>query len=147
MVSARRGQGGGCLGLIATNTIGQGDTRESGLRWLLEHGGTIRHATRRLPWPGEAAVVVSVVQVQRGVAAEAARPMLDGRPVRRISAYLVEGDLDASPARLAENAGKAFQGAYVPAGDGLHLRRRGGGARQAGEPRLGDAPAYIQGSP
>ena len=111
--STGRGQGGGCLGLIATNTIGQGDTRESGLRWLLEHSGTIRHATRRLPWPGEAAVVVSVVNVQRGAAADASRPMLDGRPVRRISAYLVEGDLDASPARLAENAGKAFQGAIL----------------------------------
>ncbi len=96
-----------CLGLIATNTIGQGDTRESGLRALIEAGGAISRATRRLPWPGEAAVVVSVVHVAKGAVAS---PVLDRRQVRRISAYLVEGDLDASPARLAANAGKSFQG-------------------------------------
>ena len=95
------------LGLIATNTIGQGDTRESGLRALIDAGGAISRATRRLPWPGEAAVVVSVVHVVKGAVAS---PLLDGRQVRRISAYLVEGDLDASPARLAANAGKSFQG-------------------------------------
>ena len=39
--------------------------------------------------------------------------MLDGRPVRRISAYLVEGDLDTSPMALAANSGKAFVGSYV----------------------------------
>jgi hypothetical protein len=101
---------GGCLGLIATNTVGQGDTRESGLRAVLAAGGAIAHVTRRLPWPGEAAVVVSVVHVVRGAVAA---PMLDGRPVRRISAYLVEGDLDASPAPLAANAGRTFQGAIL----------------------------------
>ena len=104
---------GGCLGLIATNTVGQGDTRESGLRWLLDEGGTVLRATRRLVWPGEAAVVVSVVHVLRGLAEELGPPVLDGRAVRRISAYLVEGDLDASPARLAANAGRAFQGAIL----------------------------------
>lgn len=98
---------GACLGLISTNTIGQGDTRESGLRALIEAGGAISQATRRLPWPGEAAVVVSVVHLVKGAAP---CPVLDGRPVRRISAYLVEGGLDASPARLAANAGKSFQG-------------------------------------
>lgn len=97
----------GCFGLIATNTVGQGDTRESGLRAVLSVGGSVLRAVRRLPWPGEAAVVVSVVHVLRGVVPS---PVLDGRQVRRISAYLVEGDLDASPARLVENEGKAFQG-------------------------------------
>jgi hypothetical protein len=101
---------GGCLGLIATNTIGQGDTRQSGLRAVIADGGTITHAIRRLPWPGEAAVVVSVVHVLRG---SWQAPVLDGRQVRRISAYLVEGDLDDSPAPLAANAGKAFVGMYL----------------------------------
>lgn len=55
-------------------------------------------------------MVVSVVHVRRG---PATAPVLDERPVRRISAYLVEGDLDASPAPLAANAGKAFQGAIL----------------------------------
>jgi hypothetical protein len=101
---------GGTFGLIATNTIGQGDTRATGLTTILASGGTILRATRRLKWPGEAAVIVSVVHVQKG---RAGAPVLDGRLVRRISAYLVEGDLDVSPTRLAANSGKAFVGSYV----------------------------------
>ncbi len=99
---------GGCMGLVATNTVSQGDTRESGLRALLGEGGSILRAIRRLPWPGEAAVVVSVVHMLRGASARS--PVLDGRQASRISAYLVDGELDASPARLAANAGKSFQG-------------------------------------
>lgn len=101
---------GGVFGLIATNTIGQGDTRASGLTTIIADGGAIMRARRRLKWPGEAAVVVSMVHVVKG---EAASPVLDERPVRRISAYLVEGDLDTSPQALAANSGKAFQGSIV----------------------------------
>lgn len=101
---------GGVFGLIATNTIGQGDTRASGLTKIIADGGAISRATRRLKWPGEAAVVVSVVHIAKG---DAASPTLDTRPVRRISAYLVEGDLDTSPVALAANSGKAFQGSIV----------------------------------
>ncbi|MBV6457222.1 MAG: hypothetical protein HONBIEJF_00329 [Fimbriimonadaceae bacterium] len=53
----------GTFGLIATNTIGQGDTRSTGLRWICGHGGTIYDARRRVKWPGLAAVIVSVVCV------------------------------------------------------------------------------------
>jgi hypothetical protein len=101
---------GGVFGLIATNTIGQGDTRASGLTRIIADGGAISRATRRLKWPGEAAVVVSVVHITKG---EAASPVLDTKAVRRISAYLVEGDLDTSPVALAANSGKAFQGSIV----------------------------------
>src|ERR1019366_8279639 len=87
-----------------------GDTRASGLTTIIADGGAIMRARRRLKWPGEAAVVVSVVHVIKG---KAASPVLDDRQVRRISAYLVEGDLDTSPAPLAANAGKAFVGSYV----------------------------------
>jgi hypothetical protein len=100
----------GCFGLIATNTIGQGDTRETGLAAILGAGGAISRAIKRLPWPGEAAVVVSVVHVMKG---QPGSPILDGRQVCRISAYLVEGQMDASPERLAANARKAFQGSIV----------------------------------
>ena len=54
---------GGSFGLIATNTIAQGDTRSTGLRFICENGGMIYNATRRYKWPGLAAVVVSVVHV------------------------------------------------------------------------------------
>ncbi|HTW72945.1 MAG TPA: DNA methyltransferase [Acetobacteraceae bacterium] len=101
---------GGCFGLVATNTIAQGDTRETGLYWLLQNGGAITHATRRLPWPGEAAVIVSVVHLRKGAAFN---PILDDRLVDRISAYLVEGDMDASPSVLAANSGLAFNGCVL----------------------------------
>ncbi|TAX32687.1 hypothetical protein ELI04_08645 [Rhizobium leguminosarum] len=100
----------GSLGLIATNTIGQGDTRATGLTKIISEGGVISRATRRLKWPGEAAVVVSVVHIVKG---QEVSPVLDTRLVRRISAYLVEGDLDTSPMALAANSGKAFVGSYL----------------------------------
>ena len=54
---------GGTLGLVATNTIAQGDTRSTGLRYMCLHGGTIYNATRRHKWEGAAAVVVSLIHV------------------------------------------------------------------------------------
>ena len=35
---------GGTSGLIATNTIAQGDTRSTGLRWICTNGGEIYQA-------------------------------------------------------------------------------------------------------
>ena len=92
---------GGCLGLIATNTISQGDTREGGLAPILGAGGSIIRAVRRLRWPGEAAVVVSVVHILKGPSTKPAE--LNGARADRISAYLVQGEHDSSPAPLAGN--------------------------------------------
>ncbi|MGA2851843.1 MAG: DNA methyltransferase [Terracidiphilus sp.] len=101
----------GCFGLIATNTIGQGDTRSTGLRWICHHGGIIYRATKRLRWPGEAAVIVSVIHVSRG---EVARPyLLDGRNADRITAYLFHAGVNEDPARLGTNMDKCFVGSYV----------------------------------
>ena len=71
---------GGALGLIATNTIAQGDTRSSGLRWICEHGGEIYRATRRVKWPGEAAVVVSVLHVAKASGSGEAGRKIAGGP-------------------------------------------------------------------
>ena len=102
---------GGCSGLIATNTIAQGDTRSTGLRWICNHAGTIFRATKRLKWPGEAAVVVSVVHICNG-------PMegpflLNGRFVDRISAYLFHSGGNDDPRSLKASSGKAFIGSNV----------------------------------
>lgn len=109
---------GGTFGLIATNTIGQGDTRESGLRHLLmEEGGIIYRAQRREKWPGAAAVVVSTVHVGKGHdevgTFDWPEPRLDGRPVSSISAFLREGDQDESPIALQEAEGLVFQGSKI----------------------------------
>ena len=51
---------GGTAGLIATNTVAQGDTRCTGLGWICTNGGHIYDACKRVRWPGVAAVIVSV---------------------------------------------------------------------------------------
>ena len=101
----------GTFGLIATNTIAQGDTRSTGLRWICTHGGEIYHARRRLRWPGQAAVVVSVVHVHRGRFFGARR--LDNAPTDTITAFLFHRGGHEDPTRLAANAGKSFQGSIV----------------------------------
>jgi hypothetical protein len=97
---------GGCFGLIATNTIGQGDTRSTGLRWICMNGGTIYRAVKRLKWPGEAAVIVSVVNVCKG---EVPGPhWLNQRCVDRITAYLFHAGGHEDPARMSANKGKSI---------------------------------------
>jgi hypothetical protein len=99
------------MGLIATNTIGQGDTRSTGLRWICKNGGTIYRATKRLKWPGEAAVVVSVIHVSKG---ELLGPfILDGRYVPTITAYLFHAGGSGDPACLLANADQSFAGSFV----------------------------------
>ena len=127
---------GGTFGLIATNTIAQGDTRSSGLRWICEHGGEIYRATKRYQWPGEAAVVVSVLHVAKTGEARDERTgsrnvetadsadrhttgrfpgsrVLDGAKVDAITAFLFHRGGHADPVRLQANAGKSFVGSYV----------------------------------
>jgi hypothetical protein len=103
---------GGALGLVATNTIAQGDTRSTGLRWICKHGGVIYNATRRYKWPGLAAVVVSIVHVEREPS-QAAGARLDAKPVDRISAFLFHQGGDDDPVPLAANANKSFIGNYI----------------------------------
>ncbi len=106
---------GGCLGLIATNTIGQGDTRLSSLTHICQHGGVIYDARRRFKWPGQAAVIVSVVHVSRSPVQTAE---LDGNRVDSISAFLLPGNLHGNPSVLTENESKCFRG-YVVGNQGL----------------------------
>ena len=101
----------GAFGLIATNTIAQGDTRSTGLRWICQHGGEIYQARRRVKWPGLAAVVVSVLHVFKGRFAGVKR--LDDGAAETITAFLFHRGGHGDPARLAANAGKSFQGSIV----------------------------------
>jgi hypothetical protein len=101
----------GRFGLLATKTIAQGDTRSTGLRWIRKHDGQIFSATRRLRWPGRAAVIVSVVHVSKGGLHAAS--VLDGRLVDHISAFLFPRAGDEDPVRLAENERRSFQGNVI----------------------------------
>jgi hypothetical protein len=101
----------GTFGLIATNTIAQGDTRGTGLRRICTHSGTVYSARRRYKWPGQAAVVVSVVHVAKGPLAGPYE--LDGKSVPLITAYLFHAGGHENPATLKANADKSFQGSIV----------------------------------
>ncbi len=104
---------GGTFGLIATNTIAQGDTRASGLRWICKHGGEIFSVRRRVKWPGLAAVVVSVVHVGKGDVAAAERKRIDGYKVERITAFLSNRGGNDDPVRLKSNENTAFNGMFL----------------------------------
>ncbi|MBZ9916577.1 MULTISPECIES: Eco57I restriction-modification methylase domain-containing protein [unclassified Mesorhizobium] len=97
----------GAVGLVATNTVAQGDTRLAGLRYLLSQGAHIHHATRNFMWPGEAAVRVSIVHYGRQPLPS---PTLNGASVSNITAFLFAGDRDSEPSRLHGNGGVCFEG-------------------------------------
>ena len=101
----------GTLGLIATNTIAQGDTRSTGLRWICKNGGAIYGAQRRIKWPGEAAVVVSFVHMVKGTYKGLRK--LDDREVKKISAFLFHAGGHDDSDRLIANAEKSFVGSYI----------------------------------
>jgi hypothetical protein len=98
----------GAFGLIATNTIAQGDTRSTGLRWICIHGGTIYAARKRYKWPGRAAVVVSVVHCTKGTPSGLFD--LDGRLVPTISAFLFHAGGHEDPFALHANTTRSFKG-------------------------------------
>jgi hypothetical protein len=99
----------GSLGLLATNTIAQGDTREAGLGYLCKHGATIYSARRRVPWPG-LAVVGSVVHLRKGLHNP---KILDGREVAGINSYLFASPTEFAPQALVSNRGLSFRGSMV----------------------------------
>jgi len=102
----------GCFGLLATNTIAQGDTREVGLDQLVAAGSTIIRAVRSRKWPGAASLEVAHVWVRRGGWRGAY--VLDDMPVTGITPFLtLPGAVVGAPKRLVANAGKSFQGSNV----------------------------------
>jgi len=100
----------GGFGLLATNTIAEGDSRQGGLEWMLNDGAVIHAAYPNEPWPGKAAVITSRVHVHRG-RWQGERSLL-GRPAPFISAFLSDRE-EWSPKRLKANESKAFIGSYV----------------------------------
>jgi len=101
------------IGMLATNTIAQGDTREVGLDWLLGEGGwTIHRAVKSRPWPGAAALEVAQLWLRRG-RWEGPR-WLDGVQVERILPSLEPpGRATGNPFVLVANADQSFQGSNV----------------------------------
>ncbi|MBN1170621.1 MAG: SAM-dependent DNA methyltransferase [Micromonosporaceae bacterium] len=107
--------GRGQTGLIATNTLTQGDTREIGLDQIVATGVEIRQAVKSRPWPSKSAVLqyCAVWTSHPQVAAEVPR-VLDEITVTGINTALDARSRVGGPAhRLAANSGIAFQGSNI----------------------------------
>ena len=102
----------GSLGLIATNTIAQGDTRITGLASLLNSGMKIYDATSSMLWPGAAGVSVAVLTMLKGDLLSDER-WLDGERVHSINSRLMSGPERSAPSSLRGNAGVCSQGCVV----------------------------------
>jgi hypothetical protein len=100
----------GSFGLLAVNTISEGDTRQVGLERMLKMDGTIYAAYPNEVWPGSAAVVTSRVHMAIGDW-RGERKILDKR-VSFISAFLSDRE-EWSPKSLSENAKIGFIGSLV----------------------------------
>lgn len=102
---------GGCFGLLATNTIAQGDTREVGMDQLISDSVIIRAIPSR-KWPGEANLEVAFVWMRKG--SWVGPYVIDGIETHGITPLLTPpGQAIGNPYRLRANDGKSFIGSYV----------------------------------
>lgn len=106
---------GATLGLLATNTIAQGTTREVGLDEMTENGFTIFRSVQSKPWPVSSAnLEYAAVWGVRGPVPDAVAKDCDGMKVARITTLLEpQGRVDGQPIALKENKNIAFQGCIV----------------------------------
>lgn len=109
----------GRTGLVTTNTIAQGDTREVGLDQVVDRGWSIYRASKSRPWQGGANVHVSLVWT--GHRGKRERLVLEDVEVRGITPSLdARSRVSGKPRKLAANAGQSFQGSIV-LGEGFVL--------------------------
>jgi cation transport regulator ChaC len=111
-------QNGGCFGLLATNTIAQGDTKQVALDYLLKNGISLHRASSSRPWPGIAGVCVAEVSGYLGE--WHGIRLLDDVEVDAISSGLTS-DVNLGPAYpLKANAGLIAEGTKIH-GEGFVL--------------------------
>jgi hypothetical protein len=109
-----------CIGLLATNTISQGDTREVGLDRICADGWSVYRAWKSRPWPGGASL--EVAQVWLYTPGWASSAMLNGEVVEGITSALDRRSrITGTAHRLAANVERSFIGSYVY-GEGFLLQ-------------------------
>jgi len=102
----------GGLGLIATNSIAQGDSREVALDWMLSKDCTIIRAVSSHSWSGGATVVCALVWLRKGT--WRGQYVLDGASALGITSYLKSPDeMSGTPFQLAATLDRSFIGSYV----------------------------------
>lgn len=135
----------GTMGLVATNTIGQGDTRDTGLKKLLSTGSCIYSATTDVPWPGGAAVVVSLIHLAKGRPATGIGRLFNESPVRALNSRLRPTPERRDPLSLALARGIASLGTRTD-GIGFILTSEERAELVRRDPRNADrTPPYIGG--
>jgi hypothetical protein len=129
----------GQTGLIATNTLAQGDSREVGLDQVAESGVEIRQAVKSNPWPARSAVLqYCAVWTSRASIPDDLPRLLDDRPVRAITPSLDPATCaTGNTERLAANVNLAFIGSYI-LGMGLTMSPEDAQALIAKDPRNTD---------
>jgi len=103
----------GRAGLVATNTIREGNTRDAATDFIVQNGGTIVYAVSSQPWPGLAVVNVSMVNWVKGaVDGEPRRLVVDGTVFEpRVIPSSLQLTIDLSGAvALIANASGTSQG-------------------------------------
>lgn len=101
----------GCsFGLLAVNTIAEGDTRQVGLEAMVQADAVIHSAYPNEPWAGKAAVVTSRVHIHKGQ--WLGERTLLGRSTKYISAFLSCNE-ELSPKRLKASKNAAYIGTYL----------------------------------
>ncbi len=105
-------------GLITTQSIAEGESREAGLTQIVRSGGSIIFAQTSVVWPGEASTLVDLISICRGISA--GPKVLQNKNVNSINSFLQEGEEESLPFELARNTNKCFQGS-VPNGSGFFL--------------------------
>jgi hypothetical protein len=102
----------GLFGLLATNSIAQGNTREVGLEAIIRDGGTIICTDPGRAWPGVANLEVAITWIYSGD--WNGRCLLGGNAVDSISSYLTSGaSVVKDPFPLACCMKQAFKGSGV----------------------------------
>lgn len=101
---------GGCIGLVCTNSIAEGDTREVALDRIVDAHRQIVFAVADLKWPGAAALTVSLLVLGRKD--WTGRKSLNGSAVDLITSSL-KTSVRWSPVKLARNKDIAFQGSII----------------------------------
>lgn len=110
LISANLIANNGYIGLITSNSIAEGDSRDVGLASVLQNDLKIFSAITGEVWAGKANVVTSRIHLTktdwRGLVS------LDGRPVSKISSGLNDREI-VEVKKLTENSGLCYQGSVV----------------------------------
>ncbi len=102
----------GLCGLLATNTIAQGDTREAGLDQIEALEWSIIRAISSRKWPGNASLEVAQVWLKHGN--WIGKRSLNERYVESISSHLtISRMIEGEPYVLRTNSKKSFRGSEL----------------------------------